>query len=120
MSTVPPGSGQIAVRVTAFADLRRYLPRAAEGPARWVLPAGATVSELLDAIGIPPGYDLTVGVDGELAERATALRDGAEVLLLAPMEGGSAIPAPRPGRAPRPDRGRRRAGRPGWGPRRGW
>jgi SAM-dependent methyltransferase/sulfur carrier protein ThiS len=80
----------IAVTVTFFADLRRFLPRGADGPQRYSLPAGATVNDLLATIGIAPETDLTVAVDGELADRETRLRDGADVMLLSPMEGGSA------------------------------
>jgi sulfur carrier protein ThiS len=54
---------------------------------------GATVADLLALIGIPPETEVTAGVDGELARRDTRLRDGAEVLLLSPMEGGSSSTA---------------------------
>jgi SAM-dependent methyltransferase/sulfur carrier protein ThiS len=80
----------ITVAVTFFADLRRFLPRGADGPQRYTLPDGATVTALLATIGIAPETDLTVAVDGELADRETRLRDGADVMLLSPMEGGSA------------------------------
>jgi hypothetical protein len=33
---------------------------------------------------------VTIAVDGELAGRETPLRDGADVMLLNPMEGGAA------------------------------
>jgi sulfur carrier protein ThiS len=88
MSASRPDASRVAVRVTFFAGVRRYLPPGAQGPQPWVLPAGATVADLLTAIGIPAAADVTVGVDGELAERESALRDGAEVMLLSPMEGG--------------------------------
>jgi hypothetical protein len=48
------------------------------------------VADLLAALGIDGSTDLTAAVDGELAERDTPLRDGAEVMLLAAMEGGAA------------------------------
>jgi molybdopterin converting factor small subunit len=80
--------GTITVSVTFFADLRRFLPRGADGPQRYRLAEGATAVDLLTAIGIEPGTELTLAVDGELAERGTRLRDGAEVMLLSPMEGG--------------------------------
>lgn len=78
----------ITVSVTFFADLRRFLPRGANGPQRYSLVPGATLTDLLETIGIEPETDLTAAVDGELADRETALRDGAEVMLLSPMEGG--------------------------------
>jgi molybdopterin converting factor small subunit len=79
----------ITVSVTFFADLRRFLPHGADGPQRYSLPEGATVADLLGTIGIEYPADLTVAVDGELAGRETPLSDGAEVMLLSPMEGGS-------------------------------
>jgi hypothetical protein len=76
--------------VTFFADLRRFLPRDADGPQRYTVPERATVDDLLAVIGVAPGADLTIAVDGEQASRETPLRDGAEVMLLSPMEGGAA------------------------------
>jgi sulfur carrier protein ThiS len=80
--------GAIAVSVTLFADLRRYLPPGVDGPHLRRVPVGSTVADLLDAIGIPATTDITVGVDGELADRTDPLHDGADVMLLTPMEGG--------------------------------
>ncbi|MBI2493537.1 MAG: MoaD/ThiS family protein [Candidatus Rokubacteria bacterium] len=78
----------MTVSVTLFADLRRFLPRGADGPQRYALPEGATLADLLATIGIAPDTDLTAAVDGEIAGRDAPLRDGAEVMLLSPMEGG--------------------------------
>jgi sulfur carrier protein ThiS len=78
----------ITVTVTFFADLRRFLPRRSDGPQRYTLPARATLGDLLAAIGIEPAAEVTAAVDGELARRDTTLRDGAEIMLLSPMEGG--------------------------------
>ena len=81
--------GQITVSVTFFADLRRYLPKGADGPQRYALGPRATVADLLATIGIDAASDITIAVDGDLADRETTLRDGADVMLLSPMEGGS-------------------------------
>ena len=78
----------ITVTVTFFADLRRFLPRGADGPQRYTVPEGATVADLLAAVGVDASTELTAAVDGELAGRHTRLREGAEVMLLSPMEGG--------------------------------
>jgi sulfur carrier protein ThiS len=86
------GSGaarEISVTVTLMADLRRYLPRGVAGPQRYTLPGGSTVGDLLDRIGIGPDDDITAGVNGDLAARGTPLPDGADVLLVSPMEGGA-------------------------------
>src|SRR5260370_31057527 len=90
----------ITVTVTFFADIRRFLPRGAAGPQRYDLAPGATVADLLDAIGIEADTDLTAAVDSELAARETLLHHGAEGMLLSPMEGGSTRPATRGRRRP--------------------
>jgi sulfur carrier protein ThiS len=78
----------LTVTVTFFADLRRFLPRGADGPQRYTVPGSATIADLLALIGIAPDADVTVAVDGELAGRDTSLHEGADVMLLSPMEGG--------------------------------
>ncbi|MBM4442154.1 MAG: MoaD/ThiS family protein [Candidatus Rokubacteria bacterium] len=78
----------MTVKVIFFADLRRFLPKGADGPQPYTVAPGAKVSELLTTIGIKPEEDVTIAVDGEIAERETVLCDGAEVMLLNPMEGG--------------------------------
>jgi sulfur carrier protein ThiS len=86
----------IAVTVILSAGLRRLLARSADGPQRHTLAAGATLDDLLATLGIDAAIDLTAAVDGELAEHTTPLRDGAEVMLLVPMEGGAEPKARRP------------------------
>jgi len=83
------GAGTVTVKVTFFADLRRFLPRGAAGPQPYTLPDRSTVDDLLAVIGVAPNTDVTIAVDGEQAARETPLRDGADVMLLSPMEGGS-------------------------------
>lgn len=78
----------VTVTVQLMADLRRYLPRGVDGPFRCTLASGATIADLLATLGIPEDSEVTAGLDGELARRDTALHDGAEILLLSPMEGG--------------------------------
>src|SRR5436309_15386745 len=80
----------ITVTVTFFADLRRFLPRGADGPQRYTVPGHVTVHDLLATIGIALDADITVAVDGEQASRETPLHDTADVMLLSPMEGGAA------------------------------
>jgi sulfur carrier protein ThiS len=88
MTRLRTGAAQISVRVTLFADLRRFLPRGAEGPQLYGLPAGATVGDLLDVIGIPAEDEVTPGLNGELAGRDAILRDGDDLVLFSAMEGG--------------------------------
>ena len=80
----------ITVSVIFFADLRRFVPRGEDGPQPYAIHEGAMVADLLAAIGIEKDAEVTIAVNGELAARDTPLNDGAEVMLLNPMEGGAA------------------------------
>jgi len=82
---------KIDVRVRLFADLRRHLPRGQDGPISYTLRSGATVADLLAAIGIPADGEVTVGLNGDLAQRETELHEGDELLLFSPMEGGARV-----------------------------
>lgn len=88
MTTPQTDTEQITVRVSLFADLRRFLPPGEDGPQPYTLPAGAPVAALLAAIGIPPEDEVTPGLNGELATRETELHDGDDLVLFSPMEGG--------------------------------
>jgi molybdopterin synthase sulfur carrier subunit len=88
MSTPRTSAGQISVRVSLFADLRRFLPPGQDGPQIYALRTGATVADLLDTIGVPAGDEVTPGLNGELAQRDTVLHDGDDLVLFSPMEGG--------------------------------
>jgi sulfur carrier protein ThiS len=78
----------LRVRVTLLADMRRFAPSDGDAAHAVTLGAGATAGDLLAALGVPADAEVTIGVDGELAARDTPLRDGAQVLLVSPMEGG--------------------------------
>lgn len=88
MDRLVPDSETIGVRVRLFADLRRFLPRGTDGPLHYTLRAGATVTDLLAAIGLPSEGEVTAGLNGDLAQRDTLLHDGDELVLFSPMEGG--------------------------------
>ena len=88
MTTSQTGVDQIAVKVSLFADLRRFLPKGHSGPLAYTLPAGTTVGALLDQVGIPAEDEVTPGLNGALAARDTELHDGDDLVLFSPMEGG--------------------------------
>jgi sulfur carrier protein ThiS len=77
------------VQVTArlVSDLRKYL-RGRPEPLRCEMVEGASVADLIVALGIDPAEEITVGVNGVLSTRQRVLEDGDEVLLLTPMSGG--------------------------------
>jgi molybdopterin converting factor small subunit len=88
MNRVDSDTQQVEVCVRLFADLRRYLPPGVDGPVNRHLQKGATVQDLVEAIGIPANQEITAGLNGSLAERTTPLSDGDQVDLFSPMEGG--------------------------------
>lgn len=88
MSMPAEQTDQITVRVSLFADLRRFLPHGQEGPQSFVLPPGSTAADLLVRIGIPETDEVTVGRNGDLAQRDTILHNGDDIVLFSPMEGG--------------------------------
>ncbi len=81
-------SPQAHVRLTLFADLKRYLPKGANGALDFHLDPGTTVRMLLAQAGIPASEEITVGLNGNQGDRDSVLKDGDEVVLFSPMEGG--------------------------------
>jgi molybdopterin converting factor small subunit len=77
------------VQVSLFGDVNRHFHGRDKGLAR-ELPDGATVRDLMSALGIEPGKEpeLTIAVNGELGGLESALADGDKVMLVTPMEGG--------------------------------
>lgn len=82
MGTVP-----VTIHVRLFSDMVRYHPDN-RGRFTTALPDGASVQTLLESLGAVHVKDLTIGVRGDLANRATVLRDGDTVELITPMVGG--------------------------------
>ena len=75
------------VRVLFFGEMRRHLPRGQQH-VELTLPAGATVVDLLAAVGVAPEDERIVGRNGALAQDSTPLLDGDEISLYHPMGGG--------------------------------
>lgn len=78
----------IAVRLTLFADLRRFEPKGSSGPRTFAVTPGATVADLVAQAGVPPTEDVTVGLNGERVSLDAPLNDGDDVVLFSQMEGG--------------------------------
>jgi molybdopterin converting factor small subunit len=80
----------ITVRVTLFADLRKYLQKGENGPFSVSLPTGATVADLLAHIGImdAEAEEVTAGRNGDQAQHDAVLQDGDDIVFFSPMEGG--------------------------------
>jgi sulfur carrier protein ThiS len=80
---------QIRVRVELFADLRQYAPPGIDGGQDLDVPAGTTMHDLIERYGIPADYEVTIGRNGEQAQRTDHAADGDEIVLFSPMEGGA-------------------------------
>jgi molybdopterin converting factor small subunit len=78
----------LRVRIVPYAELRyRLLPDG--GDTLWIgLADDANVGDALRLLEVEGHAQLIVGVDGEYATPDTPLRDGAELVLVTPMEGG--------------------------------
>jgi sulfur carrier protein ThiS len=78
----------LRVRIVPYAELRQRLITDG-GDTLWIdLPEGASVGDVLRRLEIESHDQLIVGLDGEYATVDTLLHDGAELLLVTPMEGG--------------------------------
>ena len=77
----------IAVSVRLLGDVRRFVRDSPDGFTRQ-MPEGASIADLLGALGIPLDEELVIGVNNALAGRETTLAAGDSVLLVTPMAGG--------------------------------
>jgi sulfur carrier protein ThiS len=77
----------VNVTVRLYAELARRL-NDGQRIRRMELPSGSTVGDLLQTLQVPFENGLIVGLNGSLASRAAALKDGDELELLTVMEGG--------------------------------
>jgi len=77
----------VKVRVHLFANLRVYAP-AGSASDELTLADGATVADVLAALGIPAAIEAVLLVNGRRANAAAPLASGDEITLFPPMEGG--------------------------------
>lgn len=87
MPGTPQSAERAPVRLTLFADLRRFAPKGHTGPLEFVLDDGATVADLIAAAGVREPT-LTVSVNGALGTKESILKPGDEVTFFSQMEGG--------------------------------
>lgn len=75
------------VRVRPYADFARFFP--GTGRIRQIeVPADACIDDLLTIHGLDAEERLTIGLNGELAQRDAKLAAGDLIDILAPMSGG--------------------------------
>ncbi len=80
----------VRIHVTAYGDLRRYIPvDQRDSGAALVLPDGATVVQMLDALCLPYQNTWLIGVNDSVVDLDHALSDGDRVELMMPIGGGA-------------------------------
>jgi len=77
----------MTVKVRLLGEFRKYLRGRAE-PLVFEVPADASVADLAELLGLDPGLEMIVGVNGLLARTDSSLADGDEVVFVSPMSGG--------------------------------
>lgn len=80
------------VEVRLYGVLRKYLPNTRPGEGYKVdLPEGATVADLMSALGMPVDDVNQAFVNGQTVDLAHVLADGDNVRVFSPLGGGSQL-----------------------------
>ena len=84
----------MTVEVRLFATLAQFLPPGSKaGTALVDLPDGATIADVARRLGIPPGLDRVVLLNGTDVAGDARLSDGDAIDLFPPLAGGRPAPA---------------------------
>jgi len=79
----------VKLTVVCFGAMREYLPEGTMGNrAELEMADGATVGDLVDALGAPRRLVFSLLVDGARGGLETVPGDGAEITLMPPFAGG--------------------------------
>lgn len=78
----------IAITLNLFGDHRRYQPPNETGAFAVICRSGATIAELLGPLGIPRDEETAISLNGELGRVSDILKDGDDLVLFGPTEGG--------------------------------
>jgi molybdopterin converting factor small subunit len=80
----------VTVEVRLFATLAQFLPAGStEGSAVIDVPEGATIADVARRLGIPPGLDRVLLLNGVEAQPEQRLRSGDALDIFPPLAGGA-------------------------------
>ena len=83
----------MTVEVRLFATLGQFLPPGStEGSATLDVPDGATIADVARRLGIPPGFDRVLLLNGREAELDDSLHAGDVLDIFPPLAGGRERP----------------------------
>ena len=78
------------IEVRLFSLLSKYLPDDATGRSvRLTVPDGATVSQVMEQMGVPMGLTKLIFIDSVHSKPDTVLHDGNVLSVFPPIAGGS-------------------------------
>lgn len=78
----------VTISVKLFATLKKYLPAGNADSVQLTLPAGATVSDVIDALKIPHAHASMLVAGDSYVEKGTLLTEGLELSIFPPLAGG--------------------------------
>jgi len=78
----------VTVSVKLFATLKKYLPPGSAEGTSVTLPAGSTVSDVIDVLKIPHEQATMLVAGDTYVEKTTPLTDGLQLSIFPPLAGG--------------------------------
>lgn len=82
----------MTVEVRLFATLAQFLPPGSnDGSATLDVPAGATIADVARRLGIPPGLDRVLLLNGTEADPEQQVRSGDVLDIFPPLAGGDGL-----------------------------
>ena len=79
---------QVTIRL--HATLKRYIPPGSSGDALVLeVPAGSTVAEIIERLGIPPKHAGMLVCNDDYIEPSSVVQNGQEINVFPPMAGGA-------------------------------
>jgi molybdopterin converting factor small subunit len=78
----------VTIHVKLFATLKKYLPPGSEEGTSLTLPAGSTVTDVIEALKIPHEHATMLVAGDTYVEKNTLLTEGLQLSIFPPLAGG--------------------------------